>query len=157
MQQIADKIGCTRQAVSVACKHYGIRARSRYAKRNAKEIGARAHKALLDRVPMLKNRQWLIEQYVRKQRSLSNIAKELGVAPSTVNTTSRSLGIPVRRYPKLLDKKWLRQKYVIERLLLEQIGRLAGHTGAVPLATARRYMIKHGIPRRKPGGDMRRA
>ena len=59
-------------------------------------------------------------------------------------------------YPKLLDKKWLRQKYVVERLSLEQIGRLAGHTGAVPLATARRYMIKPGIPRRKPGADMRR-
>ena len=124
-------------------------------KRNAKEIGARAHRALLDRVPMLKNRQWLIEQYVRTQRSLSNIAKELGVAPSTVNTTFGSLGIPVRRYPKLLDKKWLRQEYVVERLSLEKIGRLADHTGAVSLATARRYMIKRGIPRRKSGGDMR--
>ena len=60
MQQIADKIGCTRQAVSVACKRYGIRARSRYVKRNANEIGARAHEAFLDRVPMLRNKRWLM-------------------------------------------------------------------------------------------------
>ena len=68
----------------------------------------------------------------------------------------KTLGIPVGRYPKLMDKKWLKQKYVVERLTLEQIGRLAGHTGAVPLATILRHMNKHGIPRRKPGGDMRR-
>ena len=69
----------------------------------------------------------------------------------------KTLGIRVGRYPKLKDKKWLRQKYVVERLSLEQIGRLAGHTGGVPGATARRYLIKHRIPRRKPGEDMRRS
>ena len=108
MQQIADKIGCTRQAVSVACKQYGIRARSRYAKRNAKEIGARAHKALLDRAPMLRNRRWLIEQHMTKHRSLSDIAAELGISGATLGKVFKTLGIPVGRYPKLMDKKWLR-------------------------------------------------
>jgi len=156
MQQIADKIGCTRQAVSNACKRQGIRTRSRYVKRNANEIGARRHKAFLERVPRLRDKRWLVEQHVKKHRSLSDIAAELRIHGSTLGKIFRTHGILVGRYPRLLDKEWLRQMYVVERLSLEQIGRLAGHTGAVPGATARRYMIKHGIPRRKSGGDMRR-
>ncbi len=157
MQQIADKIGCTRQAVSDACKRLGIRARSPYAKRNAKQISARMHKAFLDRVPKLRDRRWLVEQYVNKRRFLRDIAAELAISRGAMRKVFKALGIPVGRYPKLMDKKWLWQKYVVERLSLEQIGRLAGHTGGVRGVTVRRYMVKHGIPRRKPGRDMRRA
>ena len=97
MQQIADKIGCTRQAVSDACKRLGIRARSPYAKRNAKQVSARMHKAFLDRVPKLRDRRWLVEQHVTKHRSLRDIAAELGISKGTMGKVFKTLGIRVGR------------------------------------------------------------
>ena len=97
MQQIADKIGCTRQAVSDACKRLGIRARSPYAKRNAKQVSARMHKAFLDRVPKLRDRRWLVEQHATKHRSLRDIAAELGISKGTMGKVFKTLGIRVGR------------------------------------------------------------
>src|SRR5687767_8241544 len=94
--------------------------------------------------PLLNNKQWLEERYLKEQLSCSEIAKLIGCTKDAVRValirnnislreskeTNKILleknGAKSRIYPLLNNKEWLEQKYLLEKLSLNKIVELVG-------------------------------
>ena len=113
-----------------------------------------APKASLD---LLRNSDWLHAAYQERLLSRREIAKELGVAPSTVghwmevhgiqsrdSVTARQQNAASNRPDELDDAKWLFDRYYEDGLTLEAIGDQVG----VSPSAVRSAMDRHGIPTR---------
>lgn len=117
-----------------------------------------------------KNKEWLEEEYVNKQRSMLQIAKELGVSAMTVRKYIIKFGFSIRnknqqrslyykskaadaketydvvpRHELLRDKEWLEKEYVVNRLSLRQIAELCGIKSR---RTVKKALKFHGIAKR---------
>ena len=81
---------------------------------------------------ILYNEKWVREQYLEKEKSTVEIAKEIGCYRTAVNDALKKFGISARgkisKYELLRDKEWLKKKYVDEKLNLEEIAKLTGST-----------------------------
>jgi DNA-binding CsgD family transcriptional regulator len=87
-REIAEELGCSLAAVSLAMKRYGLRKKSWEIKRKLREP-KNSH---------LRDRSWLYEQYVVSRKSQVEIARQLGVSSGAVWKACRKLGIPTRKY-----------------------------------------------------------
>lgn len=80
----------------------------------------------------LYSEEWISEQYLDKEKSTVEIAKEIGCNRTAVNDALKKFGISARgkisKYELLRDKEWLKKKYVDEQLTLEEIAELTGST-----------------------------
>src|ERR1022692_4131641 len=116
-------------------------------------------------VPLLQDREWLVDKYCNEQLCAEKIGVEAGCTKHGVlhvlkigveaGCTKhgvlhalRRFGIPIRKrsskFPKLNDKEWVRKAYCEDRLSLKQIAKLAGCTFGT-IATVLRIL---GIQRR---------
>ena len=94
LDDLAGELGCSPNAVRQAAKRVGI-----------------TRIAVLRRpYPLLDNQEWLTRRYITEQRTLAQIATELGCSPTTVAraVTRQQLPRRTRRYPQLDDRAWLR-------------------------------------------------
>jgi len=80
----------------------------------------------------LYNEEWVKKQYLDKEKSTIEIAKEIGCNRTAVNGALKKFGITARgkisKYELLRDKEWLKNKYVDEQLTLRDIAKLSGST-----------------------------
>ena len=58
---------------------------------------------------MYQNRAWLHREYIEKQKSTTQIAKDLGVSHKTISRWLHKLGIPTRTIHEALDITYDRQ------------------------------------------------
>jgi hypothetical protein len=102
--------------------------------------------------PQLRDPDWLRQQYVDLDKSIRDIASEVGAKPSTVRYNLLRNGVPLRQsgptdhhtYRQLKDADWLRHQYVdLERSTED----LAAELGCVR-ETIRYHLRKYGIPQR---------
>jgi HNH endonuclease len=103
--------------------------------------------------PQLRDPDWLRQQYVDLDKSIKDIASEVGAKPSTVRYNLLRNGVPLRQsgptdhhtYRRLKDADWLRHQYV-------DLGRstedLAAELGCVR-ETIRYHLRKYAIPQRE--------
>jgi HNH endonuclease len=98
---------------------------------------------------LLRDRDWLYEQYIVKVRSSSDIAREVGCHWSAVVRALARLGIPKRKrtskYPLLNDKEWLRKVYVEGGLSTREIGKVVGGAAGGVVYSA---LVANNIPLR---------
>ena len=128
VSEIARRAGVQRKTVRTAMQRHGIE--NPHADRGRRP-------ALLD------DADWLRRAYVDEQRSMPDIADEVGAAPVTVGRALRRHGIE-RRRGKFVDEAWLRQAYTVDVLPIAEISRRAG----VSVNTIRRRRVEFGIDRR---------
>ena len=102
---------------------------------------------------------WLREQYLEKQRTLTDIARELDMSLSTLAKVAKTQGIRVTRGPRprrkrpervkrcsIVDLEWLYRGFVVNGRSLTDMAR----EGGVTASTLRRQARRHHI------GDARR-
>lgn len=87
-REIAEKLGCSLAAVSLAMKRYGLRKRSWEIKRKLRKT----------KNPYLRDQGWLFEQHVTQKKSQAEIARQLDVSTGAVWKAFRKLGISTRTY-----------------------------------------------------------
>jgi len=87
-RDIAEELGCSLAAVSLAMKRHGLRKKSWEIKRKLREA----------KNPHLRDRSWLYEQYVTSKKSQVEIARQLGVSTGAILKACRRLGIQTRKY-----------------------------------------------------------
>lgn len=107
------------------------------------------------------DKEWLIQEYVEKERSTHDIASEIEVTAGTINYNLEKFGI-VRRDKstaggraaresitpdELCNEEWLREKYIEDGLSQSEIAELVDRA---PHAVSR-AMRRLGIETRKPG------
>ncbi len=80
LKTIGATFGVSRQTVTQLARDYGITVRA-------------AHRGTTYAV----DKDWLYEQHVTCQRSLNQIAAELGMSPANMTRWAKNLGVPVRR------------------------------------------------------------
>jgi thymidylate synthase ThyX/transposase-like protein len=116
------------------------------------------YEIMVNGIVAYKDREWLREQYIDRNLSMTEIAGVAGVSTTTVKRWLRRYGI---RKPlgirtrwtfandgKLhADKGWLAEQYLLRGLDQESIARLAG----VSKHTIRSWVRKHGL--QKPAGS----
>lgn len=117
--EIADELGCSHATISVWRSKHGIPTRSPSEATSLSGHGRTTYAKLSDR-------DWLREQYVKKQRSDPDIADELDCSVGAVGTARRNHNIPTRDrsvavsigkapdgvYEKVSDRDWLHEQYV---------------------------------------------
>jgi len=106
-----------------------------------------------------RNEDWLEEQYVEKERSLTEIANQLDVSIRTISTWVEKFGFEKRDSGEYSDsavhrdEEWLRKKYIGEGKALSEVAAECD----VHKDTIRRWLDRHGIERRgrgsQPGKD----
>ncbi len=144
-RQVASELGCTEGQVFRSLQRQGI-----------------GRKRPQESYPALENAQWLTDQYHDKQRTAVEIATELGCSPAGVHKAMKRHGIALRashesrllrgtsgrqRIMELGDAEWVRSRYVDEGMSIPEIAKILGCQN-MPV---HRALVKHGIPRRKPG------
>ena len=97
----------------------------------------------------LNDRDWLENQYVRRQKSIYDIAEELNCSPTTVNRWLEKNEIPRRDNARpaseeLTDEGWLREKYKEKMLSTREIAAELG----TDRSTVSRWLSRHGIETR---------
>lgn len=86
--------------------------------------------------------EWLYEQYIVRERTTKQIAKENNVCSATICNWLNKFQIgKVRMY---VDKDWLYQKYVVEKLSMVVIGNLCKVT-STPIS---KWLEEYNIPKR---------
>lgn len=113
--QIAAELGCPTQQVIVALRKAGLIGNDGPTLPRAKQ-----NKGLL------RDRRWLVDQYVARMRSMRDIAAEVGCCEQTVRKALHDASVPVRRGntnldPRLHDPDWLYQVGVAEGQSVDQI------------------------------------
>lgn len=96
-------------------------------------------------------RDWLYNQYVNKERSIRDIAGELGMMHSALRYRMKKLGIPRRtskegnvilhRNNTYWDKDWLYNQYIVERKSASEIGKICNADSSI----IKRWLKKHNI------------
>lgn len=134
--QIGKRFGVTRSSAEGWYRKYGLVGQRHfvdYSKVPANEL------------PLYRRRDWLENEYLRKQRSTYDIAKECGVSSLTIQKALHALSIPVRHQadaPALYkDEAWLRHQYIELGKTFEQIGKEQG----VKLQTIWKWAKRFGI------------
>jgi thymidylate synthase (FAD) len=105
-----------------------------------------------------RDRDWLEEQYIQNNLSLSEVAGVAGISRETVKRWLRRYGIRkplgvrtrwtfANENKLYADREWLEEQYVLKGLDQESIARLAG----VSKHTIRSWVCKHGL--QKPAGS----
>ena len=123
----------------------------------------------MSEAPKFRDKDWLYEQYVVQKKSLSTIARELGVSSSVIAKYAKRYNLPMRSrgesraltlrqlrsssgsssttyskvHPLLQDREWLYQKYVVEGLAMRTIANLVGLSNRRVL---KRALKLHCIP-----------
>ena len=127
--QIAEQVGRRVEVVRVWVNRYGL--------------AFPQHPSRPPDPPRLSDAAWLRRQHHDRRRSLTDIARELGRARSTVRRRFRVYGIPIRHqrtYPQLRDAEWLDAQFAAgksSRTIAREVGcseaavRLAALTGGV--------------------------
>jgi transposase-like protein len=138
--QIADELDLDPGTVRNWMQKYGIKRRSAGRQTNGN-------------IKPLKKEKWLREQYCKQQKSISEIADELGVDNKTVRNWMQRHGIDRRSateaqtdgdLERLKNEEWLREQYSErERTTYEIADELGLSQG-----TVRNWMQRHGIDRR---------
>lgn len=91
-------------------------------------LAFRQHPRRLPDPPRFRDAAWLRRQHHERGRSLTDIARELGRARSTVRRRFRVYGIPIRHqrtYPQLRDAEWLDAQFTAgksSRTIAREIG-----------------------------------
>lgn len=103
---------------------------------------------------MLLNQEWLVEEYITKDRSVIDISSELGVDYTTIFAYLNSHNIPLRKITRahikysengelIRNKQWLFDQYVIQNKSSTEIADFLACTKTTIL----RYLKAHDIPR----------
>jgi len=76
------------------------------------------------------NKEWIVEEYIEKERSITEIAKECGVETQRVSDQVKEFGINIRDqdhgYKKYKNKEWLHEQYVLKYKSARQIAKENG-------------------------------
>jgi len=135
--QIAEQFGVTRSSVEGWYRKYGL-----HGKRTITNY-ARVPKELW---PKYRDRAWLEDQYIEKGRTTYQIARELGVHPTTIQKTLRAFGIPLRHQTEMpapyKDEAWLRHQYINLGKTFDQIGRELGVKAQTIWQWAQKFSIQ---------------
>jgi len=105
-QKIADELGVSRTTILDAIHRYEIPIRER----------------LWDKPKI--DAAWLREQYLVKQRSIRDIAREMKVSFSTIQTKIHGNGILTRaphKQPKITNADWLREQYLVKHRTMQDM------------------------------------
>jgi len=84
-----------------------------------------------------RNKEWLQEQYIEKEKTSYELAELCDVTSNTIRNWLHKHDIPVRdggavkgesqdTYPKLRDEDWLREKYIEDKMSTKQIAKTVG-------------------------------
>lgn len=133
---IANEVRCSEGTVRRALRQHGIDRDGRAARPHARGSVTQGHIG----------RDWLIEQYVIRGRSQTDIARALGVGQPAVSKALGRYGLRERgpsAFWQLDDPDWLRARYVTEGLSQHAI---AQQIGCHP-ATLREAFARHHIER----------
>lgn len=107
----------------------------------------------------LRDKDWLKNEYIDKERSSTDIADEVGVCSDTVFYWLENHGLEIRDTGLALtngelglvrDKKWLKEQYIEEEKSMHQIADECN----VEHSTVKNYIHKFGIQTRDGGTDM---
>lgn len=136
--EIAELIGCNKDAVYRALKRFGIERRANGA-------------IFAEEYPELKDRGWLEGKYIKQHMTVKDIAQEVGCSIPTVHEAFKRLGIkkskgaPVGKvYDQLQDKDWLYDQYVTKQRSGDDIALDVG----CDKSAVYRAIKRHGIERR---------
>lgn len=96
-------------------------------------------------IDKLKDKEWLVGQYVDSRRSAEDIANEVGCDKSAVCRALKRHGVEARKrtskYAILSEGDWLRKKYIDEQMSIKDIAKLSGSTPG----NVREHLIQKGI------------
>jgi len=101
-----------------------------------------------------KQEDWLVDEYVVKERSTNEIAEDFDVNAGAIHYWIKKYDIDTRSkaearsngdVSKLQDREWLKQQYVDDQKSTVEIGEVLN----VSPSTVRRYLGEHGIETRK--------
>jgi biotin operon repressor len=87
-REIAEELGCSLAAVSLAMKRHGLRKKSWEIRKTPKKTSN----------PYLYDRDWLYDQHVTQRKMQTEIAQQLGVSREAVQRAFRRFGIQSRTY-----------------------------------------------------------
>lgn len=106
--------------------------------------------------PKYQDEEWLREQYLKRHKSMKEIAKECDVSPSTIYKWLRRGNIETRtpseahnNGEKYKNKQWLEEKYLEEKKTTKEIGKLCD----VTFPTILRWLDKFNIDKRPKGWE----
>jgi len=90
--------------------------------------------------------EWLHQQYVVNQRSLADIAREVGVSSRTIRRRVIELGIPVRDKPQSalslsITAEWIHQEHVVNHRTFGNMAKEAGVSHGTLRAKAKQWAI----------------
>lgn len=122
-------------------KHFGID--SDVVKQLAVEHGIVL--TLVSVLPKPVDAEWLHREYIVKQRTMEDIALEVGISPWTLRAKASELGIRKRRPTPFIPENWIYQEHVVNKRSLTDIARDAG----VDRKVLSRRAQKLGIPVRQ--------
>lgn len=98
-----------------------------------------------------KDREFLIEEYVRKEKKLSEIASNFDISPQAVHYWIKKHGIS-RRDDRLESKEWMEEKYLDEELSTIEIGEIVDEShGKVHYWLQQHGIITRSISEAKSG------
>jgi len=137
--EIADLCGVTNVTISNWMSKHGIEKRPRNSARDK-----------------YTDKEWLQEQYIEKERSLSDIANELDINRDTPRYWMEKYGIERRDHAemgakanrdkytpdKLQNKEWLQEKYVAENKTLKEIADIVDRWPNAVWRALRRFDIE---------------
>lgn len=79
LEKVADHVGVSRRTVNHLCDEYGI----------ARRGHGRPFKVVV-------SRDWFYEQYVNRQRTLPDLAQEIGMSPTNLTRWAKARNVPLR-------------------------------------------------------------
>lgn len=120
------------------------------------DIPVRDQSEVMGCPPILRQRDWLYDQYVTQKKTMHQIAEDLGCSNSTVSNWLRHHNIHIRDrseaqgLPQILRQRdWLEDQYVAQRKSAAQIADELGCSDH-PI---RNWLRRHGIHIRDNGGE----
>lgn len=114
-----------------------------------RQSGLYSHQTLI-------TREWMLDQYVRQDKSVDTIAQELGLDESSVRYHLRRLEIPIHyrsrgstRIPKLSDRAWLVEQYHVLGKTYDEIAAEVGCARSSVASRFRRFDIPSRLQKKR--------
>jgi DNA-binding MarR family transcriptional regulator len=145
--QVGSRLGTTLDGVRHLCENYPTPASL-----PKSQDQARVRSGAIRHARSALSKAQFASLYLTEQRSITDIAADVGVGRSTITRLAGEYGIALRdahrHARKVVDRGWLYQQYVTRRRTLVDIGRECGMSST----TIGRRAREHKIPVRRRGG-----
>lgn len=152
IKEISDEVNTSKQTIHKWLNKNDIETRGDHVRTHVISNGDK------DEAQKYKTKEWLREQYVSQNKSMSEIAEMIDVSMNTVCGWLHKAGIDTReggcsdkvieqlRIEQLANKSWLYEKYIEEDMTMAEISEIVGCS----IPSVSNWLHRHNIETREP-------